>query len=81
MFDLYKLILIEIDMIKKGTIYRKLKKEQNKKVLKYYSYSKLGHFTRDYRSKNIVLRPQFNIIRQVINREDKTHKGSKPLPK
>ena len=57
MFDPHRPIPIEIDTIKKGTIYRKLKKGQNKKALKYYSYSKLGHFIRDYRSKNIVLRP------------------------
>ena len=43
--------------MKKGTIYRKPKKRQNKKVLKCYSYSKLGYFARDYRLKNIVLRP------------------------
>ena len=42
--------------MKKGTIHRKPKKGQNKKVLKYYGYSKLGYFTRDYRLKNIVLR-------------------------
>ena len=50
-------MLIEIDIIKKGTIYRKLKKGQNKKVLKYYSCGKLDYFARDYRLKNIVLRP------------------------
>ena len=57
MFDLYRLMLIEINIIKKGTIYKKLKKEQNKKVLKCYGCDKLGYFTKDYRLKNIVLRP------------------------
>ena len=46
-------------------MYRKLKKGQNKKILKYYSYSKPGHFAKDYRSKNIVSRPQFNMMRRV----------------
>ena len=48
-------MLIEINIIKR-IIYKKLKKGANKKVLKYYSYNKLGHFTRDYRLKNIVSR-------------------------
>ena len=49
-------MLIEIDIMKKRTIYRKLKKGLNKKILKYYSYSKPGYFAKDYRLKNIVLR-------------------------
>ena len=48
---------IEIDIMKRKTMYRKLKKGQNKKILKYYSYSKPGYFAKDYRLKNIVLRP------------------------
>ena len=48
-------MLIEINVIKR-TIYRKLKKEANKKVLKYYSYGKLDYFARNYRLKNIVSR-------------------------
>ena len=48
-------MLIEIDAIKR-TMYGKLKKGANKKALKCYSYGKLGHFARDYRSKNIVFR-------------------------
>ena len=56
---------IEIDIIKRKTMHGKPKKGQNKKTLKYYSYSKPGHFAKDYRLKNIVLRPQFNIIRRV----------------
>ena len=47
---------IEINIIKRKTIYRKLKKRQNKKILKYYSYGKPSHFAKDYRLKNIVLR-------------------------
>ena len=51
--------------MKRKTVYRKLKKGQNKKILKYYSCGKPGHFAKDYRLKNMVLRPQFNIMRRV----------------
>ena len=44
---------MEINIIKR-TIPRKLRKGVNKKILKYYSYSKLGYFTKDYKLKNIV---------------------------
>ena len=47
---------IEIDTMKRKTIYRKLKKGQNKKILKYYSYGKPSYFAKNCRSKNIVLR-------------------------
>ena len=47
---------MEIDIMKRKTMYRKPKKGQNKKILKYYSYSKPSHFAKDYRSKNIVSR-------------------------
>ena len=50
-------MLIEIDIMKRKTMYGKPKKGQNKKILKYYSYDKPGHFAKDYRSKNIVSRP------------------------
>ena len=56
---------IEIDTIKRKTVHGKPKKGQNKKTLKYYSYSKPGHFAKDYRSKNMISRPQFNIMRRV----------------
>ena len=56
LFNLYRPMLMEIDAIKRKSMYRKLKKGYNKKALKCYSYSKLGHFARDYRSKNIVSR-------------------------
>ena len=56
---------MEIDIIKRKTMYRKPKKGQNKKTLKCYSCGKPGHFTKDYRLKNMVSRPQFNIIRRV----------------
>ena len=71
-------MLIEIDIIKRKTIHRKPKKGQNKKTLKCYSYSKPGHFTKDYRSKNIILRPQFNIIRRVPIIKEETPESNKP---
>ena len=55
--DLYGPMPIEINVIKKRTVQRKLNKGANRKALKCYSCSKLGHFARDYRSKNVVLRP------------------------
>ena len=51
--------------MKRKTMYRKPKKGQNKKTLKCYSYGKPGHFAKDCRSKNMVLRPQFNMMRRV----------------
>ena len=68
---------MEIDIIKKRTIYKKLKKGQNKKILKYYSYSKSGYFAKDYRLKNIVLRPQFNIITRVSIIKKRTPESNK----
>ena len=56
---------MEIDTMKRKTMHGKLKKGQNKKTLKCYSCDKPGHFAKDYRSKNMVLRPQFNMIRRV----------------
>ena len=70
---------IEIDIIKRKTMYRKLKKGQNKKILKYYSYSKPGYFTKDYRSKNIISRPQFNIMRRVSIIKEGTPESNKLL--
>ena len=61
-------MLMEIDAIKR-TIYRKLKKGASKKALKYYSCGKLGHFARDYRSKNIVSRPQINMMKAIIKKD------------
>ena len=51
--------------MKRKTVYRKPKKGQNKKILKCYSYGKPGHFAKDYRLKNMVSRPQFNMMRRV----------------
>ena len=63
-------------MIKRKSVHGKLKKGQNKKALKCYSCGKPGHFARDYRSKNMVSRPQLNIIERVINKKDKAQKNS-----
>ena len=60
---------IELNTIKKGRVRGKLIKEANKKALKYYSYSKLDHFTRDYRLKNIVSRLQINIMQAIITKD------------
>ena len=60
-------------------MHRKLKKGQNKKILKYYSYGKPGYFAKDYRLKNMVLRPQFNIIRRVSITKERTPESNKLL--
>ena len=57
----------------------KPKKRQNKKTLKCYSCGKPGHFAKDYRSKNMVLRPQFNIMRRVPIIKEGTPESNKLL--
>ena len=79
-FDPYGPMPMEIDVIKKRTMYRKPKKGQNKKALKCYSCGKPGHFAKDYRSKNIVSRPQFNMMRRVPIIKEGTPESDKPLP-
>ena len=71
---------MEIDTMKKKTVHGKLKKGQNKKILKYYSYGKPGHFAKDYRSKNIVSRPQFNMMRRVPIIKEGTPESNKLSP-
>ena len=59
-YNPYRLRLIELDFTeKKGKrpykgLPRGKKQQGGKKILIYYSYSKPGYFTRDYKSKNIV---------------------------
>ena len=48
---------MEIDVIKKRTMQRKPNKGANRKALKCYGCGKPGYFARDYRLKNVVLRP------------------------
>ena len=62
-------MLIEINAIKR-TMYGKPKKGVNKKALKCYSYSKLGHFARDYRLKNMVSRLQINMIKAIAKKDE-----------
>ena len=79
-FDPYSPMPMEIDTIKRKTMHGKPKKGQNKKTLKYYSCSKPGHFAKDCRSKNMVLRPQFNIMRRVPIMKEGTPESNKPSP-
>ena len=79
-FDPYGLMLMEIDIMKRKTVYRKLKKGQNKKTLKCYSCGKPGHFAKDCRSKNMVSRPQFNMMRRVPIMKEGTPESNKPSP-
>ncbi len=49
----------------KGKFRGKKQLKRGKKTVTYYSYNKPGYFARDYRLKNIVPRPQLNILRRV----------------
>ena len=53
----------------KGKFRGKKQLKRGKKAVTYYDYSKPGHFARDYRLKNIVPRPQLNILRRVLYNE------------
>ena len=78
--DPYRPMPIEINIIKKRTMQRKPNKGANKKALKCYGYNKPGHFARDCRSKNVVLRPQINIIKRVPIKKEGTPEDGKPSP-
>ena len=74
--DPYRYILIELDFTSQGPTrgpgkkYFKGKKQQGgKKILTCYSYGKPGYFARDYRSKNIVQRPQLNVLEKVRSKD------------
>ena len=49
----------------KGKFRGKKQLKRGKKVVTCYGYNKPGHFARDYRSKNMVPRPQLNMLRRV----------------
>ena len=48
---------------------REKKQQGGKKTLTYYGCGKPGHFARDYRSKNIVQRPQLNVLEKVQSKD------------
>ena len=79
-FDPYGPMPMEIDTMKRKTVHGKPKKGQNKKTLKCYSYGKPGHFAKDCRSKNMVSRPQFNMMRRVPIMKEGTPESNKPSP-
>ena len=79
-FDPYGPMPMEIDTMKRKTVHRKPKKGQNKKTLKCYSCGKPGHFAKDCRSKNMMSRPQFNIMRRVPIIKEGTPESDKLSP-
>ena len=63
-------VLIEIDTLR-GNGQEKNRNKQKfqkrgKKAFKCYGYSKPGHFTRDYRSRNMMPETQLNILERDI---------------
>ena len=55
--------LIKLDNLQVSTAKKKKKKDKNKKpILNYYMCGKPGHIAKNYKSKNKVQRPQFNIL-------------------
>ena len=70
---------MEINIIKKRTMQRKPNKGANKKALKCYGCGKLGYFARDCRSKNVVLRPQINMMKRVPIKKEGAPKDGKTL--
>ena len=67
--DPYRYILIELDFTErklKGKYFKGKKQYRGKKVITCYSYGKPGYMARDCRSKNMVYRPQLNILEKVL---------------
>ena len=63
--DPYRLMLMELDFIQKKKTFGGKKQYGGKKAMNYYSCGKLGHIAKDYRLKNIVKRPQLNVLERV----------------
>jgi len=64
-------MLIELDFTEKKKPFRGKKQQGGKKAMNYYGCGKPGHIARDYRLKNIVKRPQLNILERVPVRKTK----------
>ena len=71
LYNPYRLILIELDFTQRKKTLGGKKQYRGKKVMNYYSYSKPGYITKDYRLKNMVKRPQLNILERVLVRKTK----------
>ena len=85
--DPYRHIPIELDFINQGPTrgprkkhFKGKKQQGGKKILTYYSYGKPGYFARDYRSKNMVQRPQLNILERVQSQDAIEKAPTEDLP-
>ena len=63
--DPYRPMPMELDFTQKKKTFGGKKQYGGKKVMNYYGYGKPGHIAKDYRSKNMVKRPQLNILERV----------------
>ncbi len=69
--DPYGPMLMELDFTEKKKPFRGKKQQGGKKVMNCYGCSKPGHIAKDYRLKNMVKRPQLNILERVPVRKTK----------
>ena len=78
--DPYRPMLIELNFTKRNTREPLKGKKQHggKKAITCYSCGKPGYIARDYRSKNIVYRPQINILEKVPIENDGHPEEEKP---
>ncbi len=63
--DPYGPMLMELDFTEKKKPFRGKKQQGGKKAMNCYGCGKPGHIARDCRSKNMVKRPQLNILERV----------------
>ena len=63
--DPYRPMPIELDFTQKKKTFGGKKQYGGKKAMNCYSCGKPGHIAKDYRSKNMVKRPQLNVLERI----------------